>query len=135
MLPVQGRRSRCGGCRTKVLATIDQSFTSAVSANTYSNSLVHRPHPLFNVARKVGVAWGRGYISQGTRGGYQSAMARYILCADWVWRTGCGGLGVASHANNIIVHTRYRRQMLPSVPFACAVRLRGSLRAKAELHP
>ena len=64
---MQGRRSlfgRCGGCRTKVLATMDQSFTSAVSANTYRN----RPHPLFNVARKVGVAWGRGYIAM-----YQSA--------------------------------------------------------------
>ena len=62
------------------------------------------------------------------------AMARYILCADWVWRT---GRGVTCKYNNIIVHTRYRRQghkMLPSVPFACAVRLRGSLRAKAELH-
>ena len=55
-----------------------------------------------------------------------------IYCA----RTGCAGLGVASHASIIIyiVHRRQGHKMLLSVPFACAVRLRGSLRAKAELH-
>ena len=85
----QGRRSlfgRCGSCRTKVLATMDQSFTSAVSANTNRNSLVPRPHPLFNVARKVGVAWGRGYIAR-----YQSAIIVWLVIYYYTVR----GLGVA----------------------------------------
>ena len=58
--------------------------------------------------------------------------ARYILCADWVWRT---GRGVTCKYR---VHTRYRRQghkMLPSVPFACAVSAERKFESKGRASP